>query len=158
MSWQPTISQVAFVRTCLSGLAGSKATSGTHSSSHPCGPSTDRTTSSITWGPTGLVIVAVGMGFYLSAATLNQAALAQGQARRAAACWLACAAGFIVWNLAGTMDVFRQVEVGFAAGTATLCGLLYLVYRRPHPHPGDELTPGSARELEAQLAAADEAA
>lgn len=111
-----------------------------------------------TYDREGLVIVAVGMGFYLSAATLNQAALAQGQARRAAACWLACAAAFIVWNLAGTMDVFRQVEVGFAAGAATLCGLLYLVYRRPHPHPGDELTPGSARELEAQLAAADEAA
>lgn len=109
-----------------------------------------------TYDREGLVIVAVGMGFYLSAATLNQAALAQGQARRAAACWLVCAVGFIVWNLAGTMDVFRQVEVGFAAGGATLCALLYLVYRRPHPHPGDELVAGSARELEAQLAVADE--
>jgi O-antigen/teichoic acid export membrane protein len=34
----------------------------------------------------GLAIVAVGMGFYLSGAALNQAALAQGPARRAAAC------------------------------------------------------------------------
>ena len=36
----------------------------------------------------GLVIVTVGMGFYLCSGTLNQAALAQGQVRRAAACWV----------------------------------------------------------------------
>ena len=35
-------------------------------------------------------------------------------------------------------------------------GLLYLLYRRPHPIAGDALAPGSARELEAQLAAVDE--
>jgi O-antigen/teichoic acid export membrane protein len=111
-----------------------------------------------TYDREGLVIVAVGMGFYLSAATLNQAALAQGQARRAAACWVACAAGFLLWNLTDTMDVFRQVEVGYAAGAATLFGLLFWVYRNPRPRPEDELTPGSAKELEARLAAADEAA
>ena len=52
-----------------------------------------------TYDRAGLAIVAVGMGFYLSAVTLNQAALAQGQARRAALCWVACAAAFIVFNL-----------------------------------------------------------
>src|SRR5918995_2666665 len=38
-----------------------------------------------------LVIVSAGMGLYLSAATLNQAALARGEVRRASACWIACA-------------------------------------------------------------------
>ena len=111
-----------------------------------------------TYDREGLVIVAVGMGFYLSAATLNQAALAQGQARRAAACWVACAIGFIVWNLVGEGDVFRQVEVGFAVGAAALCGLLYLLYRSPHPHAEDLLAPDSPREIEARLAAADDVA
>jgi O-antigen/teichoic acid export membrane protein len=110
-----------------------------------------------TYDREGLVIVAVGMGFYLSAATLNQAALAQGQARRAAACWVACASGFAAWNLLGTMDVFRQVEVGFAVGAATLCGLLFIVYRHPRSRTEDLFDPGSPRELEARLAAADDA-
>jgi O-antigen/teichoic acid export membrane protein len=105
---------------------------------------------------TGLAIVAVGMGFYLSAAALNQAALAQGQARRAAACWVACASGFVVFNLIQPLNAFRTVEVGFAACAAALSGLLYLLYRSPHPVAADEITPGSVRELEAQLAAVDE--
>ena len=110
-----------------------------------------------TYDRADLVIVAAGMGFYLSAATLNQAALAQGQARRAAACWVLCATAFVIWNLTGALGVFRQVEVGFAASAAVLCGLLYALYRRPHAQGGDELTPGSPRELEARLAAADDA-
>lgn len=103
-----------------------------------------------------LAIVAVGMGFYLCAAALNQAALAQGQARRAAACWVACAAGFVAFNLIQPLNPFRTVEAGFAVGAAVLAGLLYLLYRSPHPTAGDEITPGSTRELEAQLAAVDE--
>ena len=79
-----------------------------------------------------------------------------GQARRAAMCWAACAVGFIVWNLIGPLDVFRTVEVGFTASAAVLCALLYLVYRRPDARTGYEVTPGSTRELEARLAAADE--
>jgi O-antigen/teichoic acid export membrane protein len=110
-----------------------------------------------TYDRLGLVIVATGMGFYLSAATLNQAALAQGQARRAAICWAACAIGFIVWNLLGPLDVFRTVEVGFSGSAVVLFALLFFLYRRPIPRPGDEVRPGSTRELEAQLAAADEA-
>ena len=39
------------------------------------------------------------MGFYLAAATLNQAALAQGRAQRAAVCWIACALAYVGWNL-----------------------------------------------------------
>jgi O-antigen/teichoic acid export membrane protein len=110
-----------------------------------------------TYDRLGLALVAAAMGFYLSAATLNQAALAQGQARRAAACWGACALGFIAWNLTGALDVFRRVEVGYLGAAVVLCLLLYFVYRRPRPLAEDSLEPGSARELEARLAAADEA-
>jgi O-antigen/teichoic acid export membrane protein len=105
----------------------------------------------------GLLVVTVGMGFYLSSGTLNQAALAQGQVRRAAACWLGCALAFIGWNLLPVLDEFRRVEVGFAGAAALLCGLLYLLYRRPRVRHEDVVRPGSPQELEAQLAAADEA-
>ena len=110
-----------------------------------------------TYDRAGLLIVTVGMGFYLSAATLNQAALAQGQARRAAMCWVACAAGFVAWNLLPVLDEFRRVEVGFTGAATVLCGLLFLLYRRPHARPEDVLRPDSPEELEARLASADEA-
>ncbi|HEY8000645.1 MAG: lipopolysaccharide biosynthesis protein [Vicinamibacteria bacterium] len=109
-----------------------------------------------TYDRVGLAIVAVGMGFYLSAVALNQAALAQGQARRAAVCWVACAVGFIVFNLVQPLDPYRTVEVGFSVSAAVLSGLLFLLYRRPHPVAADEMAPGSPRELEARLAAVDE--
>jgi O-antigen/teichoic acid export membrane protein len=109
-----------------------------------------------TYDREGLAIVAVGMGFYLSAVTLNQAALAQGQARRAAACWVACAAGFVIFNLVQPLDPYRSVEVGFAVASAALSGLLYLLYRSPHPVTGDEILPGSGREVEARLATVDD--
>jgi O-antigen/teichoic acid export membrane protein len=105
----------------------------------------------------GLLIVTVGMGFYLSSGTLNQAALAQGQARRAAACWVTAASAFLAWNLLPVLDEFRRVEVGFAAAAALLCGLLYLLYRSPRVRPEDVPAPGSPEEIEARLAAADEA-
>ena len=107
---------------------------------------------------TGLVIVAVGMGFYLTAASLNQAALAQGKARHAAACWVGCAALFVIYNLIGPGDPFRTVEVGFAAAAALLAGLLHRVYLRPQPEATDLLELDAGREIEAQLAASDEIA
>ena len=109
-----------------------------------------------TYDRVDLAIVAVGMGFYLVGSALNQAALAQGQARRAAACWVTCAVAFVVFNLASPLDAYRTVEIGFAGCAAMLSGLLYVVYLRPHPVAGDLLTPGSPRELEARLAATDE--
>jgi O-antigen/teichoic acid export membrane protein len=109
-----------------------------------------------TYDRLGLAVVAVGMGFYLSAATLNQAALAQAQARRAALCWVICATAFVVINLLGGVDAVRRVEFGFMAVSVLLCGLLYAVYRRPHPRAADSLEPGASREIEARLAAADE--
>jgi O-antigen/teichoic acid export membrane protein len=110
-----------------------------------------------TYDRTGLLIVTGGMGLYLAAATFNQAALAQGQVRRAAVCWFVCAAGFVAWNLLPVLDEFRRVEIGFAGGAAVLCAALYLLYRRPHPRPEDVVRPDSPQELEARLAAADEA-
>lgn len=106
----------------------------------------------------GLAIVAVGMGFYLVAASLNQAALAQGQAHRAAARWVVCAALFVVVNLVATADPFRAVELGYAGCSALLALLLYAVYRRPEPRPADLVEPGSAEELQARLATSDEVA
>ena len=105
----------------------------------------------------GLLIVTVGMGFYLASVTLNQAALAQGQVRRAAACWVGCALAFVGWSLLPVLDQFRRVEVGFAGAAVLLCGLLYLLYRRPRARPEDVVQPDSPQEIEARLAAADEA-
>jgi O-antigen/teichoic acid export membrane protein len=104
-----------------------------------------------------LLIVTAGMGLYLSAATLNQAALAQGQVRRAAACWIGCAIAFLIWTTIPIVgDEFTRVEVGYLGAAAVLCALLYGLYRRPHPRAEDTFEPGSAEEVELQLAAADE--
>ncbi len=104
-----------------------------------------------------LILVSGGMGLYLAAATLNQAALAQGQVRRAAACWIGCALAFLAWNLLPVLDHFRRVELGFAGVAAALCLLLYLLYRHPVGRPVDVIAPGSPTEIEARLAAAEEA-
>jgi O-antigen/teichoic acid export membrane protein len=104
----------------------------------------------------GLAIVAAGMGFYLAGASLNQAALAQAQAHRAAACWILSAAVFVVINLAGVPNAERAVEIGFAVSSALLAGLLYVLYARPQPSAPDLIEPGSGKELQAQLTSADE--
>ncbi len=105
----------------------------------------------------GLLLATLGMGFYLAAVTLNQACLAQGQVRRAAARWLGCAAFFVVWNFLPLIgDEFRRVEIGFALTAAILFALLYLAYRRPHERAADVPEAGSAEELEVRLASIDE--
>jgi O-antigen/teichoic acid export membrane protein len=79
----------------------------------------------------GLVLVAIGMGLYLAAATLNQALLAHGRAPLAASCWVAAAAGFVLFLLLADFDDrVLQVEVTFVAGAACLSGALYALYRR----------------------------
>jgi O-antigen/teichoic acid export membrane protein len=110
------------------------------------------------YGRIDLAIVAVGMGFYLVAASLNQACLAQGQAHRAAWRWILCAALFVVINVVGLGDPFRTVEVGYLACSALLAVLLYAVYRRPEPRAEDLVEPGSPEEVQARLATSDEVA
>jgi O-antigen/teichoic acid export membrane protein len=79
----------------------------------------------------GLVLVSLGMGLYLAAATLNQALLAREHAATAAACWIASAAGFAAFLLLPAFDDrVLQVEVGFLGAAMLLCALLYAVYRR----------------------------
>jgi O-antigen/teichoic acid export membrane protein len=78
----------------------------------------------------GLVMVALGMGLYLTAATLNQAALAAGRAREAAACWVASASAFVSFLVVpGFDDRVLQVEIGYLGGAMLLCALLYGLYR-----------------------------
>lgn len=105
----------------------------------------------------GLLLVTLGMGLYLASVTVNQACLAQGQVRRAAARWISCAAFFIAWNFLPIVnDEFRRVEIGFALTAGVLFVLLYLVYRRPHGRPEDIPREGSTEELELRLASIDE--
>ena len=105
----------------------------------------------------GLLLVTVGMGLYLCSVTVNQACVAQGQVRRAAARWIACAALFIGWNFTSIVgNEFRRVEIGFLLAAAVLFSLLYYVYRRPHERAEDVPEPGSPVELEARLASIDE--
>jgi O-antigen/teichoic acid export membrane protein len=79
----------------------------------------------------GLVLISIGMGLYLSAATLNQAALARGRARQAAACWVSSAAAFVLFlGLPRFDDRVLQVETGYVGAALLLCALLYGLYRR----------------------------
>ena len=103
-----------------------------------------------------LLIITAGMGLYLSAATLNQAALAQGQIKRAAACWIGCAIAFVVWTAVPIVEnEFHRVELGYLGAALALCALLYAIYRSPHER-AKEVAPGSTDEMELRLAAADE--
>jgi O-antigen/teichoic acid export membrane protein len=79
----------------------------------------------------GLVMIALGMGFYLSAATLNQAALAHAQAKQAAGCWALTAVLFVAFLLLpGFNDRVLQLEAGYLGAAGLLCALLYGLYRR----------------------------
>ena len=105
----------------------------------------------------GLLLVTFGMGLYLSSVTVNQACIAQGQVRRAAARWISCALLFIGWNFVPLVsDEFRRVELGFLLAAGVLLSLLYYVYRRPHERAEDIPAPGSPEELELRLAAIDD--
>jgi len=104
-----------------------------------------------------LLLVALGTGLYLSSVTVNQACVAQGQVRRAAARWIGCAALFVAWNFVPLVEnEFHRIEIGFTLMAGVLFGLLYLIYRRPHERVEDIPAPGSPEELELRLAAVDE--
>jgi O-antigen/teichoic acid export membrane protein len=83
-----------------------------------------------TYGRWGLALVAIGMGFHLTAGTLNQAALARDRAGTAAACWLLTAAAFVVFMLSPLVDdELVRAQVGYAGAAALLAALLAAVYR-----------------------------
>jgi O-antigen/teichoic acid export membrane protein len=79
----------------------------------------------------GLLLVALGMGLYLAAATLNQALLAHARAPQSAACWATAAAAFVLFLvLVEFDDRVLQVEVAFIGAAALLAGSLYALYSR----------------------------
>ena len=83
------------------------------------------------YGRAGLALVALGMGCHLAAGTLNQAALARGRQRQAAAGWAISASALVVWlALPVVDDELLRVEVGYLGATALLCALLAAVERR----------------------------
>jgi O-antigen/teichoic acid export membrane protein len=79
----------------------------------------------------GLVLVSIGMGLYLAAATLNQALLAHGRAPHAAVAWVGCAVAFALFLLIADFDNrVLQVEIAFLGAAGALCALLHSLYRR----------------------------
>jgi O-antigen/teichoic acid export membrane protein len=86
------------------------------------------------YGRVGLALIGIGMGFHLSAGALNQAALARGQAGRAALTWLVAAGAFVAWMFSGAIgDQVRRTEVGYVAAAALLALALAVLYRRGSP-------------------------
>ena len=80
------------------------------------------------YGRGGLVLVGLGMGFHLTAGTLNQAALARGRAPAAAAAWVAAAVAFLAWLLLTPLDdLLLAVEVGYCVSTALLAAALWRI-------------------------------
>jgi O-antigen/teichoic acid export membrane protein len=78
----------------------------------------------------GLMLVGLGMGFHLTAGTLNQAALARRRGAQAAAAWLSAAALFMAWLLTTPLDdALLAVEIGYCATTALLAAALWLIER-----------------------------
>jgi O-antigen/teichoic acid export membrane protein len=94
-----------------------------------------------TYGRWGLAAVALGMGFHLTAGTLNQAALARGQARAAGVIWALLAIVFTAWMFVPLVSsVLLRAELGYPATTLILSLLLYALYRQPKGADG-ELVP-----------------
>jgi O-antigen/teichoic acid export membrane protein len=88
------------------------------------------------YGRVGLMLVGLGMGFHLTAGTLNQAALARHRGGQAAAAWLAAAVVFMVWLLPSPLDdPVLAVEIGYCATAALLAGALWLIDRTSAPGP-----------------------
>jgi O-antigen/teichoic acid export membrane protein len=83
------------------------------------------------YGRGGLALLALGVGCHLAAGTLNQAALARGQAAVAAACWLVAAALFLGWMFLPVVDdELLRAEVGYLGAAGLLCAALAVLYRR----------------------------
>ena len=104
-----------------------------------------------------LLLVTAGMGLYLAAVTVNQACLAQGQARRASIRWISCAVFFVAWTLLPLIsDGNLRVEIGFTLTALILLGSLFYIYRNPVGISEDLPLEGSAAEIETRLAGLEE--
>ena len=104
-----------------------------------------------------LLLVTAGMGLYLAAVTVNQAGLAQGQARRASIRWVSCAVFFVIWMfLPFISDGNVRVEIGFTLTAFILFVTVYWIYRRPRGVSADVPREGSSEELETRLAGLDD--
>jgi O-antigen/teichoic acid export membrane protein len=75
-------------------------------------------------GRVDLAVLSAGVGTYLAAATLGQAALAQGRAALAALVWATSAALFVGVELGLGGSPFHRVSVAFTLATGTACVLL----------------------------------
>ena len=109
-----------------------------------------------TYDRLGLAIVAVGMGLYLIAVSLNQAVLAEGRAARAALPWLGSALLFGALNVWRPLSAIRTVEVAFTVCAGILAASLYVVYAAAQRRADRPMVPGSAAEVEVTLATLDE--
>ena len=95
----------------------------------------------------GLAWVAIGMGLFLVAATLNQAALARGRHRHAAMAWAGAAAAYVVMLLVDVdIDPLVHLELAYVASGLLLCLLMVLVYRLSAPE-AEISTPQTRRQL-----------
>jgi O-antigen/teichoic acid export membrane protein len=75
-------------------------------------------------GRLDLAILSAGVGTYLAAATLGQAALAQARGAMAAGVWTLSAATFVALELTLGGTPFHRVSVAFTLATAVACVLL----------------------------------
>jgi hypothetical protein len=86
------------------------------------------------------------MGLHLVSGTLNQALLARGQPRSAAAAWLVAAAAFVTFIATSTTSdqaaQVMRVEAGYCGAAGILALLLWLLYRRSRA-PVQALAPAS---------------
>jgi O-antigen/teichoic acid export membrane protein len=96
----------------------------------------------------GLALVGIGMGLHLVSGTLNQALLARGYAKAAAAAWLAAAAAFVAFIATTTTSdqaaQVTRVEIGYCAAAGLLALMLWALYRRGDQLPAIAPAPSSA--------------
>ncbi|MCW3039692.1 MAG: hypothetical protein JWM31_1597 [Solirubrobacterales bacterium] len=86
------------------------------------------------YGRVGLAVIGLAMGLHLTAGTLNQAALARGQAGHAALAWAVSALLFVGWMAAALVDdALVRAEVGYAGATGLLSLALLGIYRAGAP-------------------------
>ena len=82
-----------------------------------------------------LAILAAGVGGYLAASAFSQAALARGEAGRAATIWTLSAATFVISELAVTGSSLHRVSIAFALAAVVNTVLFTALVMRREPAP-----------------------